>query len=44
MSRGLTVKEIEALRFERDRHRVADRDALSRLRTSVTGPSRSTGL
>ena len=26
MSRGLTVKEVEALRFERDGHRVADRE------------------
>ena len=28
MSRGLTVKGVEALSFERDGHRVADRDGL----------------
>ena len=28
MSRGLTVKGVEAFRFERDGHRVAGRDGL----------------
>jgi integrase len=39
MSRGLTVKEVEALRFERDGHRVADRDGLYVRLTPAGGKS-----
>lgn len=39
MSRGLTVKEVEALRFERDGHRVADRDGIYVRLTPAGGKS-----
>lgn len=39
MSRGLTVKEVEALHFERDRRRVADRDGIYLRLTPAGGKS-----